>query len=325
MSCASYNEDQLCLIRLACTVGIGPATIRRLRAAARRRGSSLRDMLRLDPAQWVQDHRVGAKVVPLLQAIEAPVLEGEAIADLLRRAGARVVLEGSPEYPPKLARHLGQAAPAVLFLLGEGQVLEGPCVAIVGSRAPSKAARAAAQSLAGALAAAGTTVVSGGAAGIDSAAHRGALASGATAVVPPVGITRFRWRGIRPAVLEQGRWCVLGQFPPHDGWRAGNALMRNRTIVALSDAVVGFEPRDRGGTWHSCLTALEMRKPLFVAGARPGGPHGRGIARLVRLGARRLPVSRAPDAGEFARLVREYRPPPEPSQLPLFGRRGGET
>jgi predicted Rossmann fold nucleotide-binding protein DprA/Smf involved in DNA uptake len=113
-------------------------------------------------------------------------------------------------------------------------------------------------------------------------------------------------------------WCVLGQFPPQAGWRAAQALARNRTIVALSAAVVAFEPRDCGGTWHSSLTALRMGKPLFVVTACRRGARARGLKRLVRLGASALDADRMPDGPALASLMADYRPPPGADQLPLF-------
>jgi len=110
----------------------------------------------------------------------------------------------------------------------------------------------------------------------------------------------------------------VGQFPPTCGWHTGNGLIRNRTIVALADAVVGFEPRDRGGTWHACLTAVEMKKPLFVVADRRDSACRQSAGRLLRLGAQELSAREAPSAAEFESLVRGWRAPSEPAQAPLF-------
>ena len=124
-----------------------------------------------------------------------------------------------------------------------------------------------------------------------------------------------------PQAVAGGRWCVLGQFPPEDRWRKRSALIRNRTIVAASDAVVGFEPREVGGTRHSCRIALQMGKPLFVVSGRADPSHRRGMERLVRLGAEALDLGNMPGAADFQQLTREYRPPPESAQLRLFQRK----
>jgi len=154
------------------------------------------------------------------------------------------------------------------------------------------------------------------------AARSVAALSGATCAVPAVGVCRFRWRGASSAELAERGWCVLGQFPPDAGWRTAHALMRNRMIAALSDAVVAFDPRDTGGTWHTSLWALRMRKPLFVVGTSREGAKGRGLTHLVRFGAVALDPDRMPDAADFARLVADYRPAAPPDQLPLFDTQG---
>jgi predicted Rossmann fold nucleotide-binding protein DprA/Smf involved in DNA uptake len=94
--------------------------------------------------------------------------------------------------------------------------------------------------------------------------------------------------------------------------------MRNRTVVALSDAVVAFEPRDCGGTWHTCLTALRLRRALFVVTADRRGAKGRGLKLLVRAGAVALDPGRMPEGDALALLVADYRVPRAASQLPLF-------
>ena len=92
--------------------------------------------------------------------------------------------------------------------------------------------------------------------------------------------------------------------------------------MALSEAVVAFEPRDGGGTWHSSINALRMRKPLYVVTGSQRGGKGRGLTRLVRMGAVALDPVRMPDPAAFRRLVAEYRPPPMPEQVSLFGGAG---
>jgi predicted Rossmann fold nucleotide-binding protein DprA/Smf involved in DNA uptake len=121
-----------------------------------------------------------------------------------------------------------------------------------------------------------------------------------------------RWRVPEPGL------CCLGQFPPHAAWQAAYALIRNRSIVALAEAVVAFEPRDTGGTWHSSLNALQMRKPLFIVSSARRGARGRGLQRLVRLGAVALDPRVMPGPEEIDRLAADYSPPAELDQLPLF-------
>mgnify|MGYP006277840869 CR=1 FL=1 len=315
----TYSDDQLCLLALASTAGIGPATINKLAAAAGETDSSLCSLLDLDHRELTRRWDVPPGVARLVTGVDSPLLTANSLLDLLERANVHPVFRQEEGYPGKLAVFLDLSAPPVLFVAGNEHLLSRPCVAIVGSRRPSTVANRAAYRFACELARNGTVIVSGGARGIDTAAHQGAAEGGATAVVPPTGIVTFRWQGIDRSALGPENQCIVGQFPPRDRWRTRNALQRNHTIVALSDAVVGFEPRDHGGTWRGCCTALRMGKPLFVVTARSDPPHARGREKLVKSGAVALSPRHMPTAEEFQQLTAEYSSPAEPSQPDLFG------
>jgi len=314
----TYTEQQLCILCLACLEGVGPRTIHALARAAAQRAMPLPDALTLSQRELTAELGVSPVVAPLLASIRSPALRGEEVLGQLDGLGARPAFEGEALYPERLSHELGELAPPVLFLLGEAELLQGACVSVSGSREPSRAAAEAARSFATEQAASGTAVVSGAAAGIDSIAHRAALQAGATVVVPPVGLARSSWRRAMGQDAEPGRWCAVGQFPPRSGWQNAHALMRNHTIAALGAAVVGFDPRDRGGTWHTCRTTLGLRKPLFVVSGAEDPATRRGLKKLVRAGARALSADRVPNAEEFRQLVTEYQSPAHPAQSPLF-------
>lgn len=312
------DDDELCLLGLCATEGVGPASVARLRREARSRGVPLHVVMAMSAAELEAEVGLPRASAEAVAAMADPCRTGWSVLAQLSRIGASVVIEDRPGYPARLREFLGTQAPPVLFVAGSPSVLQNPCTAIVGSRQPSRGARGAARALAGELAASGTTVVSGGARGIDTTAHRAAASAGSTIVVPALGLARFRWRGLGVAELMDRGWCAVGQFPPSARWRAAHALMRNRTIVALSDAVVAFEPRDTGGTWQGCTTALRMRKPLFVVTASREGAKGRGLTHLVRRGGVALDPARMPDSAALAQLVADYRPPVSLGQLPLL-------
>jgi DNA protecting protein DprA len=314
------TDDELCLVALTDTEGVGPASMAALGRLARGRGEPLHRTLAMGPEALEREAGLAPGVAAALGDAGDPRLHGRAVLEEAARTGTRVVCTGRPDYPSRLTALLGEQAPPVLFLRGECSLLEAPCVAVVGSRRPTRWAQDAARALAGQLAQDGMTIVSGGADGIDTAAHRAALLEGGTAFVPPVGLAQFRWHGARGRRLTRrtAGWCMVGQFPLQSGWRTAQALMRNRTIVALSEAVVAFEPRDGGGTWHSSVNALRMRRPLYVVCASARGAKARGQARLVRMGAVAIDPVRMPDAAAFRRMVAEYRVPPVPEQVSLF-------
>ena len=314
----AWDDEMLSLIGLCGADGVGPATVARLQQEARRRGVPLGWLAARPAGQLVAEMGLSRRAARAVADARDPLQAGRALLGRLAHCQGDVLALGREGYPARLAAELGEGAPAVLFVAGDLSALARRCFAVVGSRRPSRVAEEAAGALAGRLAAAGCTVVSGGARGVDMAAHAAAAGAGRTVAVPAVGLLRFRRRGLGAAGLARRGWTLLGQFPPGSGWRNGHALTRNRTVVALSEAVVAFEPRDAGGTWYTSLWTLKMRKPLFVATAARRGAARRGAERLVRLGAVALDLRCMPDADALAALAADYRPPPGADQLPLF-------
>ncbi|NLW51198.1 MAG: hypothetical protein GXY85_10220 [Candidatus Brocadiaceae bacterium] len=315
---ASDTPERLCMIGLCAVDGVGPATVARLKRAARQLGAPLHCVAAWPADRLRRELALTAPAAAALAAAEDPLGTGRALLQRMEPLGVRVVLTGDPGYPPDLARFLGPHAPPVLFTTGDPALLRRRRVAVVGSRRPSPAAVAAARALACSLAEDGIAVVSGGADGIDMAAHTAAARAGGTLAVPAAGLARFRRRGLAAWELARAGWFCLGQFPPQSRWRTPQALIRNRTIVALSEAVVAFEPRDVGGTWHTSRWALRMGRPLFIAAGGRRDEHARAVRKLVRLGACALDLACMPTAQELARLAAEYRPPPRPDQARLF-------
>lgn len=312
-----FSEDDYRLIGFSSMEGVGPHALQQFLRAARTAGVSVEDYVRQEP---------GRALVPEADTdVAEAARRGRAVRRRIEQAGGRVLVAGRPGYPKRLGEVEGPGGPPVLFARGEPDLLQGGGVAVVGSRRPSGTALRAARRLAGELAGAGSVIVSGGARGIDTAAHRAALRRGTTVLVTPLGLERFRWRRFRPEPRHDGRWCVVSQFPPGSGWHDAHALMRNALIVALSEAVVAFEPRDTGGTWNACQHALAMRRPLFIVAGSPSGAKERGRRKLVRMGAAALDPDCLPDAREFAELVEQYRPPRCPEQGGLFEVEKGPT
>lgn len=192
-----------------------------------------------------------------------------------------------PRYPSRLRRL--DEAPASLTL-GGGEV-EAPCaVAIVGSRRATPEALGFARSLSGSLAAAGAVVVSGGALGIDGAAHQGALDShGRTWAVAATGHERCSPAAHRALfdAIARGPGAMVWPFAPTYAHRSG-FLARNRVLVALSDAVVVVQAGLPSGALHAASWARKLAKPLWVVPAAPWMGEFRGSHQLLNEGARPL-------------------------------------
>ncbi len=185
--------------------------------------------------------------------------------------------------------------PKHLFCAGKRTLDGTPTVAIVGTRRADPAAVRYAFGLAQTLANAGAIVCSGGALGIDTAAHRGTLdAKGQTLVVLASGLCKAyppRNADLFREVAKSG--AVVSEFwdvPP----RAGRFLRRNQVIAALSDAVVVVQAPPRSGALSTARAAIRLGKPLWVVPAAPWDTRSGGSNELLRSGGA-APLWRAHD------------------------------
>ena len=166
-----------------------------------------------------------------------------------------------------------------------------PRVAIVGSRAATPEAAIFTRELAGGLAAQGVVIVSGGAAGIDAAAHEGALdASGETWAVLPTGPGELFPKENEPlfARIAAGPGALLYPFPAGTRAMRHNFLRRNGILVALADVVVVVQAALQSGARNAAKWARDAGKPLFVVAGPPWSDAFAGCLEEIRLGAQVL-------------------------------------
>ncbi|MDP6601255.1 MAG: DNA-processing protein DprA [Phycisphaerales bacterium] len=231
-----------------------------------------------DASQWLPGR--GCELLrEQMEQIDVSALQRSA-----ERSGAGIMLVTDDCYPV-LLRAL-PVSPGVLWL--RGTVPLGCAGAIVGARRCTEYGRVQAARCAGSLSVAGVTTVSGGARGIDAAAHRGALrAGGATIAVlgsghavpyPPEHETLF------DAIVEEGG-CVMSEFRCDREPRPGNFPRRNRIIAGLSAAVGIMEAAWRSGALITARIAVEDlgRDALAVPG-RVDAPASGGCIRALREG-----------------------------------------
>lgn len=218
-----------------------------------------------------------------------PRADPRAVRDALRSAhdiGAALLVPGDPCWPDSLD-DLGANAPTALWVRGRAELLVvEPRASLVGARASSGYGEHVAAELAGDLAATGTVIVSGGAYGIDGAAHRAALGvGGATVAFLAGGVDRAYPAGHQSLIRQIAAEGAVVSEPPCGAaptkWRF---LARNRLIAALGHATVVIEAGWRSGSLNTAGHAAALGRPL---GAVPG------------------PVTSAASAG-CHRLLREY-------------------
>jgi DNA processing protein len=209
----------------------------------------------------------------------------EAIA-LATACGIVPVCFDQPVYPLALAAIVDP--PPVLWTRGSIAALSAPAVAIVGARAASDYALSIAERLASDLASAGLVVVSGLARGVDSAAHRGALAaggatiavlgSGADVVYPPEHAPLAR------DIAASG--AVTSELPPGTPPLPHFFPQRNRIISGLSRAVVVIEAGEKSGSLITARTALEQGRDVLAVPGNVLSGRNRGGHGLLRDGAK---------------------------------------
>ncbi|WP_131738009.1 DNA-processing protein DprA [Actinomadura roseirufa] len=246
---------------------------------------------------------------------------GDADQDLAvcARFGGRLICPGDPEWPTTLD-DLGANRPYALWLRGPGDLRNGclRSVAVVGSRAASPYGLRAAAEFASDLADAGWTVISGGALGIDAAAHRGALAAdGTTVAIFANGVDVPYPASNEGLFAEMARRSLLvSESPPGVPPHRLRFLVRNRLIAALSRGSVIVEAEARSGalntaTWARRLGRVVMAVPGPVTSRTSVGCH-----RLLREEGTVL-ISRTAEIVEAVGLIgTDLAPPPHTPVLP---------
>ena len=208
----------------------------------------------------------------------------EAVREACRRLGIAILPWGASDYPVALREIPG--APLLLYRAGKAWA-GGDAVAVVGSRAPTGPGREFARILSGELAAAGWTVVSGMARGIDAAAHKGALRSGGTTVAVlgcGVDVAYPREHAeLRDEILETG--AIFSEYPPGSSPLPHRFPERNRIVSGLSRGVIVAEAPERSGALITARIALEQGRDVMVVPGNPWFAHTAGGNRLLREGA----------------------------------------
>ncbi|MFH8488932.1 DNA-processing protein DprA [Streptomyces longisporoflavus] len=199
--------------------------------------------------------------------------------------GMRFVCPGEAEWPVQLD-DLGDARPVGLWVRGRPslRIWALRSVAVVGARACTEYGAHMAAGLGAGLAERGWVVVSGGAYGVDGAAHRGALgAGGATVAVLACGVDRAYPRGhaeLIRRIAEQG--LLVGELPPGDHPTPSRFILRNRVIAALTRGCVVVEAAYRSGALATARSARELgRFTMGVPGPATSGLSA-GVHELLR-------------------------------------------
>ncbi len=226
------------------------------------------------------------------------------IMDTIHRERHHVMVPGLTWYPAQL-EHL-EEPPYPLFARGRLELLDTPTVGIVGTRAMTAYGRESAHRLGAGLAAAGATVVSGLARGVDGVAHRAAGPARTIGVVGcglDVAFPRAH-TGLQEAIGREG--LLLGELLPGTPPARHAFPKRNRIIAAISRAVIVVEAPHGSGALSTAAQAREQGKQVFAVPGPIWSRVSEGTNALIRDG-----VPMVTSAGEVARELGLGDPPPD--------------
>jgi DNA processing protein len=271
-------------LQLTLTEGIGPILIGRLvEAAGGAEAACNADSTILRSVEGIG----GAKSRLIGESLKQAGDEVDAEIARCAAAGVTLICKDDPQYPPMLA--VIPDPPIVLYVRGTLEDRDLIAIGIVGSRRCSNYGREQAERFSTLLAQAGLTVVSGGARGIDSAAHRGAMLppEGRTIAVLGCGVD-IAYPPENKGLFEQivTRGAVISEFPLETPPMKENFPRRNRIISGLSRGVLVVESDVASGALITARQACdEHGRPVFAIPGRVDNPMSAGPHHLIREGA----------------------------------------
>jgi len=245
--------------------------------------------------------------------------ETDKVAAWLQAGAQRFVVSYYEERYPRLLREIPDP-PVLLYVWGDPASLKFLQLAMVGSRNPTPVGRDNARLFAGALAAAGITITSGLALGVDAACHRGALEAEATTIaVSGTGLDRiYPAQHVDLAEAVAGHGCIVSEFPLGTPPLPENFPQRNRIISGMSLGVIVVEAALRSGSLITARLALEQGREVFAIPGSIHSPQSRGCHKLIQQGAKLVETAGdiVEELGPLTRFVVEQDEAPVSKMLP---------
>ena len=282
------SEHLLCWLRLARLPGVGPVLIKRLLEAL----GSPKAILDAHPASLAKVEGIGThranQIVAHAARTEKPAREELALA---QENGVTVLAQDDPRYPPALGTITDP--PLLLYMRGELVERDAVAVGIVGARQCTLYGREQASRFGHDLAATGFTVISGGARGIDTGAHLGALrAKGRTVVVQGCGLLHTyppENKELYERIVREEGGAVISELPLDAPPNKENFPPRNRIIAGMSLGVLVVEANLRSGSLITArLAAADYGREVFALPGRVDSAASAGTHHLIKSGSAHL-------------------------------------
>ena len=277
----SVDQERLSWLALALTPGLGP---RRILRAMREAGSA--DEILHTPLTGLEALQFPAQAVQFIadgKAIEAANKEVET----LNKSGAGFLTYNDPAYPERLREIFD--APALLWIRGDATLLAKSAIAVVGTRHPTPYGSGMAEMLSRDLAARGMIILSGMARGVDTSAHKGALAAkGKTVAVWGTGIDVI-YPKENKSLAEQilaGGGTIISELPMGTFPAPQNFPKRNRILSGMSVGVLVVEAGEHSGTRVTARCALEQNRDVYAVPGNVTTKNAWGPNTLIKQGAK---------------------------------------
>ena len=302
------NDPRLAWLRLALLPGVGPILIKRLLAALH----SPEAILTAHPASLSAIEGIGTyranQIVTGAAGTEGPACEE---LERLDADGLTLLTPDDALFPPGLKNI--PDPPVCLYMRGRMEPTDAVAVGIVGARQCSTYGREQAHWFAAHLAQAGLTIISGGARGIDTAAHLGALqVKGRTLVIQGCGLHNTyppENKGLYARIVAEDGGAILSEFPLDAPPAAENFPPRNRIIAALSLGILVVEANMRSGSLITArLAAADYGREVFALPGPVTAPSSAGTHHLIKSGTAHLvdsPEDILENLGEVGTLLRQ--------------------
>src|SRR5580692_5337021 len=279
-SAALTNEDELYWLALRMVPGLGT-----------RRIGQLLDRLRT-PQAIFRASATELEAAGLTGSVARSVASGCSFDDAaaqqqkIRESGAQLITLGDARYPEALRKIFDP--PPVLFARGTPELLSSVCVGVVGTRHPTPYGVAAAEKLSGDLARAGVAIVSGMARGIDTVAHKAALAAeGKTIAVLGCGVDIVYPSENRKLAAEiAARGLIVSEFPMEATAFPQNFPIRNRIISGLSSGILVVEGAQYSGSSITARLAIDQGREVFAVPGNITSKMSWGPNLLIKQGAK---------------------------------------
>ena len=294
-------------LRLHLADGVGARTFDRLIEAF----GSVEAAVAAGPGGWRQVRGIGEKTCQAIAGVNDEQVQAE--LDAAADGGVEIVSRDDGAFPAALRAIYD--CPPVLYIRGRLAEEDAVAVGVVGARRCTHYGLEQGRRFGELLGQAGFTVVSGGARGIDTAAHRGALAAGGRTlavmgcglgkIYPPENAKLFA------RIVAEDRGAIVSELPMGVGVQARNFPLRNRIISGLSLGVLVVEAATRSGALITAREAIEQGREVFAVPGRVDSPMSRGTNELIRDGSATLTQDLDDVLGPLGEVGRRMTPPEE--------------